>query len=113
MHRTPGKLALATIIASTLTAGGAALMSGPAFAATSPTAAGITPQEITPGGSAESTSYRTITERGLETVNLPVSVPMGFTGTITGMPSAMTITGMPEITTTITMPRLSGTAVMA
>lgn len=62
MHWKSGQLALSAIIAATLTAGGVALASGAASAAT------IAPQERVPGGSARSVAYTTVLEPSLSTV---------------------------------------------
>ncbi|WP_182900831.1 hypothetical protein [Microbispora sp. H10830] len=57
MYRKCRQLALATVFVSAMTAGGAAVLSGPALATDGYAAAGIAPQRSEPGGSTEIISY--------------------------------------------------------
>ncbi|WP_432866615.1 hypothetical protein [Microbispora rosea] len=82
MHRKTRQLALAAIFASTLTAGGVALLGGAASAATGAPGSAWAPQAGEPGGWVRATSYTT-------TISDPLLAPeaMPVTGTMqSGMP---------------------------
>ncbi|WP_182887736.1 hypothetical protein [Microbispora sp. H10885] len=93
MHRKSGQLALSAIIAATFTAGGVALASGAASAAT------ISPQERVPGGSARSLAYTTVLEPSLSTV---AEVPAISTIAVPELPA--TLAAMPQAISTSTLP---------
>ncbi|ETK31125.1 hypothetical protein [Microbispora sp. ATCC PTA-5024] len=57
MHRKTRQLALAAVVASTLTAGGAALLSGSALAQAGPAVPGLALQETYSGGTVEETAF--------------------------------------------------------
>jgi hypothetical protein len=79
MHRKSRQLTLAAIFASTLTAGGIALLGGIASAATGAPGTAWAPQASEPGGSVRATSY-TISEPLLVSEAVPVAgtVPIGL-----------------------------------
>ncbi|TQS24768.1 hypothetical protein [Microbispora sp. KK1-11] len=80
MHRKSRQLTLAAIFASTLTAGGIALLGGTASAATGAPGTAWAPQASEPGGSVRAASYTTISEPLLVSEALPVAgtVPIGL-----------------------------------